>query len=127
MCNFSSNFDFLFFSETWQRIDDEFELDGYESILVPRVESINNSSKRGHGGIARKFLFYKKCLKPGINTVEKILVDLSVLSYVNYTFSLSLTYMCVVHIYRPVIIIIYCHIIQGFLKCWNLKSGCIVV
>ena len=95
MSNFSSNFDFLFFSETWQRIDDEFELDGYESILVPRVESINNSSKRGHGGIA---LFYKKCLKPGINTVEKILVDLSVLSYVNYTFSLSLTYMCVVHI-----------------------------
>jgi len=50
--NFSSNFDFLFFSETWQRRDDEFELDGYESILVPRVESINNSSKRGHDGIA---------------------------------------------------------------------------
>ena len=32
--------------------DDEFELDGYESILVPHVESINNSSKRGNGGIA---------------------------------------------------------------------------
>ena len=38
-----------------------------KSILVPRVESINNSSKRGHGGIA---LFYKKHLKPGIITVE---------------------------------------------------------
>jgi len=38
--NFSSHFDFLFFSETWQRRDDEFELDWYESILVPRVESI---------------------------------------------------------------------------------------
>jgi len=47
--------------------NDEFELDGYESILVPRVESINNSSKRGHGGIA---LFYKKHLKPGIITVD---------------------------------------------------------
>ena len=50
--NFSSNFDFLFFSETWQRRDDEFELDVYESILVPRVENINNSSRRDHGGIA---------------------------------------------------------------------------
>mgnify|MGYP000215227674 CR=1 FL=1 len=54
-------------------------------------------------------------------------MGLSVLSYVNYTFSLILTYMCVVHIYRPVIIIIYCHIIQTFLKCWNLKSGCILI
>ena len=49
--NFATNFDFLFFSETWQRRIDEFEVDEYKSILVPCV--INNSSIHRHDGIAR--------------------------------------------------------------------------
>ena len=117
MCNFSSNFDFLFFSETWQRIDDEFELDGYESILVPRVESINNSSKRGHGGIA---LFYKKHLKPGIITVEIDSSGFICVKLCKLYFQLDVDiYVCNSHYSR--------HIIQAFLKCWNLKSGGILV
>ena len=40
--NFVRNFDIVFLSETWQRCENEFKLDGYEcfKVLVPRPESI---------------------------------------------------------------------------------------
>lgn len=62
--NFVSNFDLLFFSETWQRNNSKFEINGYNSIFVPRKESLrNNRSKRGHGGVC---LFYRDHLHKGI-------------------------------------------------------------
>ena len=32
-------YDLLFFSETWQRQGESFELEGYECVHVPRKES----------------------------------------------------------------------------------------
>ena len=62
------NNDFIFCSETWEKGYDDFCLQGYESVLVPRPESLVNTVKRGHGGVC---LFYKSSLKKGINIVEK--------------------------------------------------------
>lgn len=49
--NFVNCFGVLFFSETWQW-DDEFEIPGYESVLVPKLESLNNVLICDHGGVA---------------------------------------------------------------------------
>lgn len=63
--NFALNFDIIFLSETWQKNENDFCLNGYESISLPRPESLK--SKRGHGGIC---LFYKNSLKHGIIVQE---------------------------------------------------------
>ena len=65
--NLVNNFDLIFFSETWQRKYDNFQLDGYECIAVPRSESMKEKSKRGHGGIC---LFIKNSLKRGVELLE---------------------------------------------------------
>jgi len=62
--NFVTNHDLLFFCETWQRKSDSFRLDGYDSIFVPRKESLSNNSKRGHGGVC---LFWKNSITNGIS------------------------------------------------------------
>ena len=59
--------DLVFLNETWQKKDDKFELSDYESVCVPRVESLNNTIKRGHGGVG----LYKSTLRAGINIAEK--------------------------------------------------------
>ena len=59
------DFDILYFSETWQNSDKPFNIQGYESICVPRSESLH--SRRGHGGVC---LMYKHALKHGITISE---------------------------------------------------------
>ena len=66
--NVIQNNDIIFCSDTWEKGYDDFCLQGYESVLVPRPESLLNIVKRGHGGVG---LFYKSSLKEGINIVEK--------------------------------------------------------
>lgn len=63
--NFALNFDIIFLSETWQKNENDFSLNGYGSISLPRSETLK--SKRGHGGF---FLFYKNSLKHGIIVQE---------------------------------------------------------
>ena len=60
--------DLVFLNETWQKKDDNFELSDYDSVFVPRVENLNNTIKRGHGGMG---LLYKSTLRAGINIAEK--------------------------------------------------------
>jgi hypothetical protein len=55
------NFDIIFLNETWQKSNNNFSLNEYESISVPRPESLK--SKSGHGELC---LFYKHSLKQGI-------------------------------------------------------------
>ena len=63
--NLIKNFDFIFFSETWQKNNEIFSLEGYDSLYVPRPESF--TSKRGHGGIC---ILFKEQLNNGISIVE---------------------------------------------------------
>lgn len=65
--NFVSTFDIFFLCETWQTNRTDYEIEGYESICIPRPESVNGTSKRGHGGIC---LFYSTFLSKGIMVVE---------------------------------------------------------
>lgn len=65
--NLVHNFDLIFFSETWQRKTDNFQLDGYECIAVPRSESMKGKSKRGHGGVC---LFIRNTIKQGVELLE---------------------------------------------------------
>ena len=59
--DFVSNFDIIFYSETWQSKRDVYELKEYMCINVPRTESISSRRKsyRGHGGVC---LFIKDCI-----------------------------------------------------------------
>ena len=66
--NFVAGFDFLFCIETWERNNDNFIIEGFDKIAVPRVESLNSKSKRGHGGVC---LFYK-CNLEKLFVVEKV-------------------------------------------------------
>lgn len=66
--NLVNNFHILFFSETWQRKNDSFELDGYECVAVPRSESLTDRCKRGHGGVC---LFIRNDIKEGVEILEK--------------------------------------------------------
>ena len=66
--NFVQNFDIVFLSETWQRSENEFRLHGYECFDVPRPESINGSSRRGHGGVC---LFVNQNILNGVTVLEK--------------------------------------------------------
>ena len=63
--DFVNNFDIIFLSETWQKAHDQFDINGYITVPVPRPQSSN--SKRGHGGIC---LFYKSSLQKGISISE---------------------------------------------------------
>ena len=67
--NFVNNFDVIFCSETWQRKNDTFVLDGYECVDVPRKASVSSKrvSNRGHGGVC---LFIKENIKNGLHIVE---------------------------------------------------------
>jgi exonuclease III len=67
--NFVRNFDLIFCSETWQVNNDEFQLNGYKSVCVPRLESVsvNRKSYRGHGGVC---LFIKETYVDGIHILE---------------------------------------------------------
>ena len=66
---FASDFAFVFFfcCETWEKHNNDFKLYNFDKITVPRLESLNVKTKRGHGGIC---LFYKPCLSR-IFVVEK--------------------------------------------------------
>lgn len=68
--NCVTNFDLVFCSNTWQTKPDEFQLDGYKSVCVPRFESVsvNRKSHRGHGGVC---LFIKETIIDGIHILEK--------------------------------------------------------
>lgn len=60
-------YDILFFSETWQRQGESFELEGYECVHVPRKESGSKKCKRGHGGVC---LFVHESVRKGIELLE---------------------------------------------------------
>ena len=62
---FVYNFDIVFLCETWQKSIDDFSINGYESVTVPRPQSLY--SRRGHGGIC---LFFKHGLVNGITVFE---------------------------------------------------------
>ena len=49
--NFVQSLVILFFSETWQREVDNFLIQGYESICIPRKYYANSKARRG-GGIS---------------------------------------------------------------------------
>ncbi len=57
----------IFISETWQNSTLDFHIDGFESYCVPRTESLNKTSKRGHGGIC---LFYSTLVSDGVTIVD---------------------------------------------------------
>ena len=42
-------FDIFFVSETWQRSLNKYDIEGFESVCIPRHESVNNTSTRCHG------------------------------------------------------------------------------
>ena len=63
---FVTDFDLIFCSETWQRKNDSFVLEGYECFDVPRKESLQ-TKYRGHGGIC---LFVRSCIHKGIEVLE---------------------------------------------------------
>ena len=62
--------DIVFCSETWQKSDSKFSIDGYKCITVPRPESmlIRGRGKRGHGGIC---LFVRHTLCAGVEIIER--------------------------------------------------------
>ena len=62
-----STFDIFFVCETWQKNPVDYNIDGFLSVCIPRQESVNNTSKRGHGGIC---IFYNSLLSDGITVVE---------------------------------------------------------
>ena len=61
----------IFCGETWQRSADNFEIEHYHCITVPRPESLNirGRGKRGHGGIC---LFVQNDIYEGVEVMEKI-------------------------------------------------------
>jgi hypothetical protein len=63
--DFLANFDLFFSCERWQTRRDEYTIDGYTCVDIPRIanHSIKNPSKRCHGGTC---LF----VKDGIDGVE---------------------------------------------------------
>jgi exonuclease III len=63
--NFITNFDLLFFSETWERENSNFSIEGYVKCSVPRKASLK--SKRGHGGVC---LFYKNSVQNGVEIIQ---------------------------------------------------------
>ena len=68
--NFVSQFELVFCSETWQKHNDTFSIEGYNCISLPRPESfrIKRRGRRGHWGIC---LFIKHTIADGIEVVEK--------------------------------------------------------
>lgn len=70
------NVDILFFQETWQRNNDNFNIKVYESLLVPRKESLK--SRCGYGDIS---LFFHKEPGKGIKGSE---IDLSGILWVKF-------------------------------------------
>lgn len=63
--------DLIFCCETWQRSSDNFDIQNYHCISVPRPESlhIRGKGKRGHGGIC---LYVKNNIYDGVEVMEKI-------------------------------------------------------
>lgn len=63
--NYITSFDLLFFSETWERENSNFSIEGYVKCSVPRKASLK--SKRGHGGVC---LFYKNSVQNGVEIIQ---------------------------------------------------------
>ena len=68
--NFVTQFDLVFCSETWQKHNDKFDIEGYNCISVPRPESLRlkGRGRRGHGGIC---LFINNSIADGIEIIER--------------------------------------------------------
>ena len=64
--------DIVFRSETWQKSDSKFSIDGYKCITVPRPESmlIRGRGKRGHGGICL-FVRHTCTFCTGVEIIER--------------------------------------------------------
>ncbi|MEW8546880.1 MAG: reverse transcriptase family protein, partial [Candidatus Thiodiazotropha sp.] len=69
--NFICENDLIFCSETWQRSNDNFDIQNYHCISVPRPESlhIRGKGKRGHGGIC---LYINNNIYEGVEVMERI-------------------------------------------------------
>jgi hypothetical protein len=65
--NFIYEFDFILLSETWQHKPGGFDLEGYQSIFVPRPDSLYGTSKRGQGGVC---LHFNISLKDGVQIMD---------------------------------------------------------
>ena len=66
--NFISQYDLLFFCETWQTHNDIHKIPEYGSVCIPRKTLLNERAKQGYGGIS---LFYKLNIQKGICVLEK--------------------------------------------------------
>ena len=70
--NFVTQFDLVFYSETWQKHNDKFDIEGYNCISVPRPENLRLKAEgidgMGGGGIC---LFINDSVADGIEIIER--------------------------------------------------------
>lgn len=60
-------FDLLFFSETWVKKDEQYQLSNYHCVNVPRKERVSVKCKRGHGGVC---LYIHENVYEGVQILE---------------------------------------------------------
>jgi len=65
--DFVNTFDIFFVCETWQKDIIDYNINGYDCVSIPRPESVQKSSYRGHGGVC---LFYSTFISKGVKIVE---------------------------------------------------------